>query len=64
VSPRAVPATRHQTTTKPAVQAEKTIYPETVGWSSILRISTKRNPGKNVQITPKIVDMKPYNKKK
>jgi len=50
VSPRAVAATRQQTTTKPAVQAEKTIYPETPGLKTIIPISTKRNPGKNVPI--------------
>jgi len=53
VSPRAVAATRHQTTTKPAVQAEKTISPEKVGSVRIIPISSKRNPGKNVQISHK-----------
>ena len=45
LSPRAVPATRHQTTTKPAVQAEKTILPEPGGSKGIVTENRLRNPG-------------------
>ena len=55
VSPRAVAATRHQTTTKPAVQAEKTFPRQSCDAKSIIRFSTKRNPGKKGRLAPKSV---------
>ena len=49
LSPRAVPATRHQTTTKPAVQAEKRDLAQPTNTKSKNPNNRERNPGNYFQ---------------